>query len=754
MTTILIKKKDTAGAPAAGDLTNAAGGAEIAVNTATKRIYSKDSGGAIIEMGTFPSSMAVQGALSATGNVTLGDAAADTVTVNGTITSNLIFTDNTYDIGASGATRPRNLYLAGDATIGGSIAATTLDLTNLEVTNIKAKDGTASITLADSTGVASFTANPILSGGTANGVAYLNGSKVLTTGSALTFDGTNFGIGGTASGAKLHVMSAGGVSAKIENTLNTGSAALTLKNTAGGTYLGQDSTGGYLGTDYAAPFLFYINNSEQMRLTSTGRLGIGQTNPQGALGFAGAATITWGTTNYPYISADSGVNTISFGTQATERVRIDSAGNFAVGNGTTTANTQSASVFFGNFGTVTGSGISVGGACISGISGASNWFSSTSLGFYTNPGPDVTSVGAVERMRLTGAGNLGLGTTSPTARLDIQGGSIVVGTTTAGDSTVGMTFGKVAAGGGTISNRISLATYGGSYGAYVEAYANLSASTATYLAFGTNAGGGGTPTERARIDDSGRFGIGTSSPATTLDVRGSSSATIRVGSTGNGGSGDEFGNLEFYWADPDSAEVKCKIYAKNVGNVGPGGGGAADLLFATRPPFGALTEVMRIDSNQRIQIGTATSKYSSVLTIVKSANSYNITSSVSGTASSGHMVFENNGSDAVGTIFTAGSTTSYNTSSDYRLKNITGPITNSGAYIDSLEPCEGTWKSDGSIFVGLIAHKTQEVSRTPVATGEKDGDVMQGMDYSSPEIIANLIAEVQSLRKRLAVANI
>ena len=33
-------------------------------------------------------------------------------------------------------------------------------------------------------------ANPILSGGTANGVAYLNGSKAVTSGSALTFDGT------------------------------------------------------------------------------------------------------------------------------------------------------------------------------------------------------------------------------------------------------------------------------------------------------------------------------------------------------------------------------------------------------------------------------------------------------------------------------------------------------------------------------------------------------------------------------------
>jgi hypothetical protein len=70
-------------------------------------------------------------------------------------------------------------------------------------------------------------------------------------------------------------------------------------------------------------------------------------------------------------------------------------------------------------------------------------------------------------------------------------------------------------------------------------------------------------------------------------------------------------------------------------------------------------------------------------------------------------------------------------------------------YIASLKPVEGTWKSNGSPFVGLIAHEVQEASRTNVATGVKDGEQMQGMDYSSAEIIANLIAEVQSLRKRV-----
>jgi hypothetical protein len=81
------------------------------------------------------SSPTLTGSISATdltisGNTTIGDAASDTLTVTSTITSNLIFTDDTYDIGASGATRPRNLFLSGNATVGGDITLTTgIDVT-------------------------------------------------------------------------------------------------------------------------------------------------------------------------------------------------------------------------------------------------------------------------------------------------------------------------------------------------------------------------------------------------------------------------------------------------------------------------------------------------------------------------------------------------------------------------------------------------------------------------------------------------
>lgn len=55
--------------------------------------------------------------------ITLSTAAQPNVTSLGTLAANLLFTDATYDIGQSGATRPRNLYLSGTATIGGAITA-------------------------------------------------------------------------------------------------------------------------------------------------------------------------------------------------------------------------------------------------------------------------------------------------------------------------------------------------------------------------------------------------------------------------------------------------------------------------------------------------------------------------------------------------------------------------------------------------------------------------------------------------------
>lgn len=64
----------------------------------------------------------VTGGLSVTGNTTLGNATSDTITATARFASGLAWaTDNTNDIGASGANRPRALYLAGLADIGGAV---------------------------------------------------------------------------------------------------------------------------------------------------------------------------------------------------------------------------------------------------------------------------------------------------------------------------------------------------------------------------------------------------------------------------------------------------------------------------------------------------------------------------------------------------------------------------------------------------------------------------------------------------------
>ena len=140
------------------------------------------------------------------------------------------------------------------------------------------------------------------------------------------------------------------------------------------------------------------------------------------------------------------------------------------------------------------------------------------------------------------------------------------------------------------------------------------------------------------------------------------------------------------------------------------------------------------------------------------ANPYNVSAARwSGGSYTGALTLVNiyNGNGVVGSISTLASATLYNTTSDYRLKNVTGELTGSGEFIDSLKPKVGTWKSDGGKFVGFLAHEFAEVSPLSV-NGEKDAvdeegkPKYQSMQASSAEVIANLVAELQSVRKRLA----
>ena len=103
---------------------------------------------------------------------------------------------------------------------------------------------------------------------------------------------------------------------------------------------------------------------------------------------------------------------------------------------------------------------------------------------------------------------------------------------------------------------------------------------------------------------------------------------------------------------------------------------------------------------------------------------------------------------SVGTISVTTSATSYNTSSDYRLKNTIAPMTGALAKVAQLKPVTYKWNVDGSDGEGFIAHELAEVCPHAV-NGEKDAvdadgkPVYQGIDVSF--LVATLTASIQEL---------
>jgi hypothetical protein len=109
----------------------------------------------------------------------------------------------------------------------------------------------------------------------------------------------------------------------------------------------------------------------------------------------------------------------------------------------------------------------------------------------------------------------------------------------------------------------------------------------------------------------------------------------------------------------------------------------------------------------------------------------------------------------VGSVLTTGSSTAYNTSSDYRLKENVQPMAGALTKVASLKPVTYTWKSDGTNGQGFIAHELQEHFPDAVH-GEKDavdadGNIdPQGVDTSF--LVATLTAAIQELKAELDAA--
>jgi hypothetical protein len=114
-----------------------------------------------------------------------------------------------------------------------------------------------------------------------------------------------------------------------------------------------------------------------------------------------------------------------------------------------------------------------------------------------------------------------------------------------------------------------------------------------------------------------------------------------------------------------------------------------------------------------------------------------------------------NPNGVVGSINTQSSGTSFNTSSDYRLKENQSPISNAISRINQLKPYTFNFKANPSEKIdGFFAHEAQELIPYAVE-GEKDGEEMQSIDYGklTPLLTAALqeaVAKIEVLESKVA----
>jgi len=114
------------------------------------------------------------------------------------------------------------------------------------------------------------------------------------------------------------------------------------------------------------------------------------------------------------------------------------------------------------------------------------------------------------------AGNIGIGTSVPTSALDVQSGTITIGSNTLSSSGVSTFTNVVVAAGTTAAPSIS-PTGDSNTGIFFPAPDTVAI------------GEGGV--EAVRIDSSGNLGIGTASPAAKLDITGGSSQQLQITGT-------------------------------------------------------------------------------------------------------------------------------------------------------------------------------------------------------------------------------
>ena len=239
------------------------------------------------------------------------------------------------------------------------------------------------------------------------------------------------------------------------------------------------------------------------------------------------------------------------------------------------------------------------------------------------------------------------------------------------------------------------------------------------------------------LDSSGNVGIGTTSVGEKLTVSGSGYQAISLFSGSD--------NIRMYANGSD-------LGLQSVTSGNP-------IIFQTNGGSGA-TERMRIDSSGNLLVGgtvtqpqnlTGTSSqfaYNPSLGVLSVSRSSGQPFILNRTTTDGVIAqFRRNGSN-VGSVDVTTSGTTYNTTSDLRLKTDIEPIDHATDMLMAMNPVLHRWKADpdADAVVGFIAQEMQEIVPEAVS-GSADSDEMMAMDYG--RITPVLVAALQDAHKKI-----
>ena len=284
----------------------------------------------------------------------------------------------------------------------------------------------------------------------------------------------------------------------------------------------------------------------------------------------------------------------------------------------------------------------------------------------------------------------------------------------------------------------------------------------SYLAFyteGKNSGTTDTSIERLRIDSTGQVGIGV-----TPSAWGSNSKALQVGggsasvsSTGAGSTasrfahGAYFDNTNWLYQYPGVGAALYEVTGANAGSTHAWYTSAGGTAGNTITDF--ATAKMTLDASGNLLVGaTSFAVNNGKLRIQHSglAGEWGIQTKSSTTDGYVGVFYTTTGQ--AGFISVSGTSTTFSTTSDYRLKESVQPLIGGLARINNLKPSTYKWKADGSNSEGFIAHELAEVVPAAV-TGQKDavnadGSIKpQGVDLS--KLVPILVAAIQELTARV-----